>query len=189
MGRGGQPRPERLLSQGLVMSVRKKQEHQGQSFDWILWLKWILVTTLGWSIGVALGIELLIGAVVGTLQWLVLRPLIRDDGWWIPASAIGWAGAAVGIGFAQPEDRLVGQVVIATGIGLGQWLVLRWQVHRAWWWIVLSTLGWALGMMGMLGVSLAGTVAGSVTGFGLELLLRHRRSSTSATNDREHVGC
>jgi hypothetical protein len=54
-------------------------------------------------------------------------------------------------------------------------LVLRRWVYRAGWWIVISASGWALGLTGILGASLAGAVAGGVTGITLELLVRHLR--------------
>jgi len=159
-----------------MVKLRKEEKRKRESFDWILWLKWILVTTLGWAVGLALGIEFVIGAAVGILQWIVLRPLVREDGWWIPASAAGWAGGAALVTLVlRPQSPVLGPVVIGAGIGVAQWLVLRWQVYRAWWWILLSTLGWTLGMLGLLGASLVGAVAGAVTGFALELLLRHRR--------------
>ncbi len=160
-----------------MVKLRKEEKRKQESFDWILWLKWILVTTLGWAVGLALGIEFVIGAVVGILQWIVLRPLVREDGWWVPASAAGWAGGAALVTFVlRPENPVLAPAIIGAGMGLAQWLVLRWQVYRAWWWIVLSTLGWTLGMMGLLGAPLVGGVAGAVTGFALELLLRHRRA-------------
>lgn len=36
----------------------------------------------------------LFGAVLGTMQWLVLRGRVRQAGWWIAISACGWALAA-----------------------------------------------------------------------------------------------
>jgi len=67
---------------------------------------WVLASTVGWAVGLALGwawVGLLTagavaGAVVGTLQWLVLRGKISQAGWWLPACTVGWAvGWAVGI--------------------------------------------------------------------------------------------
>ncbi|MFC1683419.1 hypothetical protein ACFL0G_04355 [Candidatus Zixiibacteriota bacterium] len=40
---------------------------------------------LGWTVVVALG-----GAVMGILQWLVLRREISRAGWWMLASTVGW---------------------------------------------------------------------------------------------------
>jgi len=158
------------------MNLRSERERKAASFNWTLWLKWILVSTLGWALGLALRVEFAVGAAVGVLQWLVLRPLVRRDGWWIPASAIGWAGSAALVTFLlRPENPFVAPAIIGAGIGVAQWLVLRWQVQRAWWWIVLSTLGWAVGLMGVFGAPLAGAAAGAVTGVGLELLLRYPR--------------
>jgi hypothetical protein len=158
------------------MRLRSDRERKAASFDWTLWLKWILASTLGWAIGLVLRVEFAIGVAVGILQWLVLRPLVRGAGWWIPASAGGWGvGAALVTLVLRPENPFIAPVIIGVGIGVAQWLVLRWQFQRAWWWIVLSTLGWAVGMMGVFGASLAGAAAGAVTGVALELLLRHPR--------------
>lgn len=158
------------------MKLRSERERKAASFNWTLWLKWILVSTLGWVIGWALTNQFVVGAVIGAMQWVVLRPLIRKHGWWIPASAAGWAGSAALVTFLlRPGNPFVGPAVIGAGIGVAQWLILSWQLQRAWWWIVLSTLGWTVGLMGVFGASLAGAAAGAVTGVGLELLLRHRR--------------
>lgn len=163
------------------MSLGAEEEHRKGAFDWTLWLKWVLVSTLGWGISMAVGAQFLIGTIVGLLQWLVLRSQFRGHGWWIPASAGGWAGAAGLITLIlKPESAggLAGMItpfLLGTGIGLGQWLVLRGQVQRAWWWIVVSALGWTVGLLDVLGVSLTGSVAGAATGLGLELLLRHPR--------------
>lgn len=162
------------------MKQEEESVRKPESFNWTLWLKWILVTTLGWLIGFALSSDLLFGTVIGTLQWVVLRPLIREDGWWIPASAAGWAAGVALVSFLLPPmNPIAAHAVIGTGIGLAQWLVLRWQVQRAWWWIVLSALGWTVGMMGILGGYLEGAAAGAATGFALELLLRHPRRQAS----------
>lgn len=174
------------------MRLRSERERRAESFNWILWLKWILVTTLGCALGLALRVEFAIGAVVGVLQWLVLRSLLREDGWWIPASAAGWAGSVALVTLIlRPQNPLVAPLLLGAGIGLTQWLVLRWQLEQAWWWIVLSTLGWAIGMMGIFGASLAGAAAGAVTGVALERLLRHpkpqaQRAEGTATRTDEH---
>jgi len=159
------------------MRLRSERKRKSESFNWTLWVKWILVTTLGWAGGLALGVEFVVGVVVGSLQWLVVRPLIRQDGWWIPASGAGWAGGVALVTLLlRPANPVVGPALIGAGIGVAQWLVLRWQFQRAWWWIVVSTLGWAVGLMGVFGAPLAGAAAGAVTGVALEFLLRHPRS-------------
>lgn len=146
------------------------------SFDWILWLKWILVSTLGWVAGLVLPAEVVIaiGTVMGFMQWIVLRSLMGEAGWWILATAVGWAVGQMVVNIVP----LVGTVVVQGAVlgavtGTMQWFVLRRWVYRAAWWIVMSTLGWAVGPV--LGTSLVGAVVGAVTGFALELLLRHAR--------------
>ncbi len=174
------------FSSSAAMRVEEEQGRKHESFDWTLWAKWILVTTLGWLIAFALWPEpgygqLGYGAVIGTAQWVVLRPSVREDGWWIPVSAAGWAGGVAVVSFLLPAiNPIAAQAIIGGGMGLAQWLVLRWQVHRAWWWIVLSALGWTVAMMGILGGLLEGALAGAVTGFALELLLRHPREEASS---------
>lgn len=146
------------------------------SFNWILWAKWILVSTLGWVLGGVLALEILTGLVIGALQWIVLRPLIRQSGWWILSSALGWAaGQGLALLFPPLEGKLLLMTTIGAALGFGQWLILRWQIYRAWWWIVLSTLGWAVGGTQILGESMIGTIAGAATGIALEFLLRVRR--------------
>jgi len=99
-----------------------------------------------------------LGSVVGLMQWFVLRRQISRSGWWILASA---AGLAVVIGAAIVVARLTDYsegldsfavlfrwiVVMALGgavIGMLQRPILRQRVSRASWWVLASTLGWAL---------------------------------------------
>jgi hypothetical protein len=149
---------------------------QTPAFDWVLWLKWTLLSTLGWVVGWALTGEMVIavGAVVGMMQWIVLRPLVHQAGWWIVASGVGWAAgyAVTTIAFSAESIVLPG-AVIGAALGTMQWLVLQRLVYRAVWWIVISSLSWAIGPI--LGAPLVGAVVGAVTGLGLELLLRHPR--------------
>lgn len=150
--------------------------HQTPSFDSVLWLKWMLLSTVGWVMGWALTGEaaITIGAVVGIMQWMVLRTLFRQAGWWILASSVGWAAGYAMISILFPSESIVlpGAVIGAT-MGAMQWLVLRRWVYRAAWWIVISSLSWTIGPI--LGAPFVGAVVGAVTGFALELLLRHPR--------------
>ena len=105
------------------------------------------------------------------------------------ASILGLAVA----GFASTAVTLAGGSEIPWGFavigfvggaiaGLMQWFVLRQQVSRAGWWVLASTVSWAvLGLVaeGMIrrfltfGVGLAGGVVGlGVTGLALVWLLR-----------------
>lgn len=157
------------------MSTEERPREQ-PSFDWVLWLKWVLASTLGWVAGVLLPVTgaFPVGTTVGIAQWLVLRPIFKQAGWWIPASALGWALGQILITAVVPIPNTFLQGAVLGGtLGIAQWLVLRRWVHRAGWWIVLGAVGWSAGPV--LGASLVGAVAGATTGFALELLLRYAR--------------
>ena len=93
---------------------------------------------------------LVVGAVIGTGQWLVARRLLGDPRAWIPATAVAMAigllvGAwVVGYGTSLGELALMGAI---TGIplGLAQAFLLRDRVANAWVWAVAMPLLWALG--------------------------------------------
>jgi hypothetical protein len=154
-------------------------DHTTPSFDWILWLQWVMLTTLGWILGGVVFPELglLVGGVVlGILQWAVLRQQLRQAGWWIAASGVGWAlGWAMAIILLPPELGVLAGPLIGLTVGSLQWLVLRREVRRAGWWLVVSPLAWTAGLSGLLGMLLVGTAVGVITGIALELLLRYPR--------------
>ena len=152
----------------------QEASQETRSFDWALWWQWVLVSTLGWLLGWTLVHQVVIGAVIGIAQWLVLRRLVSRAGWWILASTVGWAvGAAVVTLVFPPQPGVLAGAVLGAMTGLAQWFVLRRWVRQAGWWVLISALGWAIGLIGVLGASLAGAVVGAVTGIALELLLRH----------------
>jgi drug/metabolite transporter (DMT)-like permease len=177
-----------------------------KSVDWFVWLQWALASGLGAAVGFALADAVLrpfsealydamaevvifglIGAMMGILQWLVLRRHFSQVGWWVAASAVG--GTLVGIGGAYYGNK-EGQVnltvfysLVGSILGALQWLLLRRRISRSGWWVVASLLGWALAlpviqsldrlglMRGLsdaivypLGFGLMGTVVGIVTG-------------------------
>ncbi len=166
-----------------------------------LWLRWVAANALaemlglGATLGVgyllfarlgdppnlaaALGMILLMtasgaieGAVVGLLQWSVLRralPAVSRRAWvvatlagalvaWflgsLPSTLIGLAsGPAEAAAPAQePPAALVLTMAAAMGLVLGailgmpQWRVLRRVVGRAWIWMPANSVAWALGM-------------------------------------------
>jgi len=104
------------------------------------------------------------GVVVGTMQWLVLRHHLKQTGWWIPATIVGWGlsggvagslsglmgGAVTSVG---PNRGLVGFFVaallgaVAVGFlpGASQWLVLRRQIPRARSWLLGTAGGFVAG--------------------------------------------
>ncbi len=147
------------------------------SFDWALWLQWILCTTLAWILGSLLPQAFALfagGVVIGVLQWTVLRQRIGHAGWWIVASAVGWAaGWVLVIAMIPPEFGILTGTVLGAAMGILQWFILRRLVRQATWWIVVSVLGWTVALTGFMGNLLIGGVVGALTGTALELLLRY----------------
>jgi hypothetical protein len=143
-----------------------------------VWWQWVLASMVGWAAGWALfgtfadglarfnplGLQIghlfgwmVGGAVIGMLQWLVLRRQIDLAAWSILASSIGLtagfiAGYALG---GPPFDFLLAFTLVGLVNGIVQWLALRQQVERAGWWIVASCVGFALGGAVAVGVALA----------------------------------
>lgn len=62
--------------------------------------RWIILSSLGWISGYILSVIFLpnmnllagtiIGVMVGTMQWLILRKEVDWAGWWIIISALAW---------------------------------------------------------------------------------------------------
>src|SRR6185503_10513746 len=83
------------------------------------------------------------GALLSSVQWLVLRRVLARAGWWIPAHAVAWAVGMVvsflGIGLVQAETplALIALIGAATGLAMGATvaaitgLALVWLLSRA----------------------------------------------------------
>ena len=134
--------------------------HRFNTKAWLLWtagflafpIAGVLATALVGRIddvGSALIGGMVVGAVIGTGQWLVARRLL-DAQTWIPATALAMGigllvGAwVVGYGTSLGELALMGFI---TGIPLGaaQAYLLRDRVANAWVWAAAMPLLWALG--------------------------------------------
>lgn len=176
-----------------------------------LWLWWTLATAVAFGLGGRWGTALsqssdiiVIGylavaaslILAGALQWVALRRLIADAGWWVPASvaAVAIVGILVfGLGQINRDvGWVLGVVVGWVVLGVLQWLVLRGQVAGAGWWVLATALGlivaipvvgfvtWASGSPpdGPTGTILRwlafGAAYGAVTGTALWWLLRER---------------
>lgn len=175
------------------------------SADTKLRLRWTLLSALGLSLGIVAALVLgapieavvgmilvtpvltgLVGAVLGTSQWVVLRRRIANARWWIPASAAGLGiGLAAGVVLVEQVGRTLtgGQVSVGSmdnatralsmavvglvsGVCLGaaQKLVLRSRssqpgIGRGW--LGMSTLG--LGVALVAGSLAADFVFGGLT--------------------------
>jgi hypothetical protein len=194
------------------MEVTESQAEWGFWLGWVVasTVGIILGLILGFGLGLTIGGfdnefgvlrtilgEFMFGAAigfgVGILQWLVLRRRVSGVGWWVLASTAGLAGARGGAAaLASGNSEVLGSyawLVAAMALGgavtgILQWLVLRGKVSRAGWWVLASTVGWALGFAVMdagaelvgvdciLGALLPGPVLGAVTGGALVWLLR-----------------
>ena len=152
------------------------------SADTKLRFLWTLLSALGLSLGIVAALVLgapieavvgmilvtpvltgLVGAVLGTSQWVVLRRRIANARWWIPASAAGLGiGLAAGVVLVEQAGRALtgGQVSVrsmdvstralsmavvglVSGVCLGaaQKLVLRSRSDIGGHWLWMSTLG------------------------------------------------
>jgi len=157
------------------------------STDTRLRLRWTLLSALGLALGLVAALVLgapieavvgmmlvtpvltgLVGAVLGTSQWVVLRRRIANARWWIPASAAGLGiglaggvvlveqvgraltGGQVHVGSLDSATRALSLTVVGlvSGVCLGaaQRLVLRPfpGMGRRWLWMSTAGLGAAL---------------------------------------------
>jgi len=136
------------------------------------WLAWFLASVMGYAVGMLLGasvahgifnrdpfdatmgltLGIVMGAIGGFAQWVVLRQRIPGAGWWILASAMGFA-AVFGLSGAVPSNNpaTTGFIMaVAFGLvgGIPQWLILRRTVPRAGWWVLADILGLLAGEIG-----------------------------------------
>ncbi len=157
------------------------------NIGWGFWLAWVLASIMGFGMGAVLGLAvayglfyregfdatqgitlgIVMGAIGGSLQWVVLREKVARAGWWVLASALGLAvaggapGAATGPTGAITADNwamavtLFG-VIFGLVAGTMQWQVLKQaQIARAGWWVLASIFG---SLVGALCVPAAGAI-------------------------------
>jgi hypothetical protein len=90
------------------------------------------------------------GAILGGVQWLVLRTAIPLPIWWVIATSAGMAlGLVLSVAFFGTEttgnELLWRAGITGLSIGIAQWIVL-WQVlPQSALWIAVVGLGWVLG--------------------------------------------
>jgi hypothetical protein len=149
---------------------------KSETIDWVFWFYWIMATTLGWLLGSIFfqGIPVVIsGVAIAAFQWAVLYKRIPKAWRWVILSSLGWIAGYIlfVIFFAANLGFLLGPLVGAT-VGIAQWFLLRKEVDWAGWWIVISILAWATGLILMPGLLTSGALPGALTGLSLVILFR-----------------
>ena len=175
---------------GALMSTDRRH------VSWLLWLWWVAAGAIGGGVGGTLAAPLLTigdsdwilaansyvylivaGVVTGVLQWLLLRRYIRGAGWWVLATVIGWQAGFAAVGaiglfiildldvYGVPTAGLSG-LQFGAVVGLAQWLVLRRQVAREGWWILVGAIGWTMSFLVArdVGAALGGIATGALGG-------------------------
>jgi hypothetical protein len=134
-----------------------------------LWLEWVLASTLGWAIAfsvaaptgsfahwitrwtvVVIALSILMGAILGLGQWIVLRQHMARANYWVFASAIGFGigltlSTKVAIGHDVVTGVLLGHLVLGSVLGLAQWITLQRRLRETIFWMLASVLGWSIG--------------------------------------------
>lgn len=159
---------------------------------WLIWatLNFMLLAVLSAAnlppeqgLLISVAFLVVVGAVLGSVQWWVLRRQVPQAQRWIIFTALGFA---VGTFFDL--------IFAGLGVGLLQWLLLRSVLNKTGWWPVVNAVAWPVGYMagsllgaavGQLTNSLAlaaivtwgssGAIVGAVTGAMLLWLLRENR--------------
>ncbi|MDZ8023381.1 MAG: protein kinase [Nostoc sp. DcaGUA01] len=178
------------------------------------WVRWVLANIISGTlvsmvlyfsgeanpnVGVLWFIGSLLAALVGTMQWLVLRQKVYQAASWILGTTAGFAVGAVvsyAVTYNWSENNrhaiaFLGAIIVAS---VGQWLVLRQHVHKAGWWMLTTPISFTVGLfvmvlaIGFLGsvlgysaniytlvfvIAVLDAVFGALTGVVLVRLLRH----------------
>ena len=161
-------------------------DRNAASFDWFLWLLWIMATAWGWIVGHILfpAIYLVAAGVgVAVFQWLILQRRLGRSWRWLVYTAAGWlAGVLLALAMGHFEAGFGAGLLLGVTTGLAQWLILRREVRWAAWWIPISAAGWSTGLSMALAPLLAGILAGAMTGIALVLLLSYPRQPQAAAS-------
>jgi hypothetical protein len=186
--------------------------------QWTIWSLWVILTALGDTIGLLVGgslaylffpadniqfalvLGLIGGLILGVAQWLLLRQIFLDVGWWILATGIAWAiGDPLGtiivtIGKQMMPSLLaacIGSAVIGTILGFSQWLILRKKfISTSTIWIAATILSLLIGtfikripnLHPALVILIAGVVGAAITGLTLVWLMQNFQPTASNEN-------
>jgi hypothetical protein len=104
--------------------------------------RWTLASAVGWGLGFLAGAGLsslyslsgalfglvtglVTGAFLGTLQWMLLRGVVSQAGWWIPVNILAWGSALL---YYRPSAWL--GLLIGALAGIVTAIALLWLFHR-----------------------------------------------------------
>ncbi len=133
----------------------------------LLW--WVLANAVGGAVVGTLeegGFQffatlILTGPILGVAQWFVLKRYIRQAGWWVLASTVGWyLGIPVTLITREIINPIITEMLLTVSQsweafwlhvinqcvtfavwGVAQWLVLSRHFQQAWRWILASSVG------------------------------------------------
>ena len=160
----------------------------------LLWLGWLLATSLGWAVGWFVGATFygetfggfVSGGLGGSLGWIgqaailsvVERRLsvywaLSSVAFWLAGLGLGMALSFLAAGYVHPTPIAIALGVLLTGVS--QWLVLRSRVRRAGWWPIVLVLGFVVGGSAVSlvrlisGGAVLGGLGGAILGAGIGL--------------------
>lgn len=117
------------------------------------------------------------GAVVGLIQWPILRRVVLHAGWWVLPNALAFSAAAA-VGFQSANNRRIAGALLGIALVLTQSLLLRWNIIRSAWWVAVCTLVFSMTVVVFEGDLTFAILFGTITGIALLCLLRQPRTIT-----------
>jgi hypothetical protein len=191
-----------------------------------LWFMWVVATSIGSLVAYFIGamtlgffvfpdippiigwpiLELIVGSVagatLGALQWLILRPHVRQGQRWILVTALGTAVAlSASVPLNVSSTPVFYGVLLGISLGIFQGLVVSHQRLLVITWILVSTIAWTIGMSVYCSCGLArfvleqtipyevlilapGVIAGSITGCVIVWLFHHSRKAALSNKEQ-----
>ena len=173
-----------------------KTEHT--NVGWGFWIAWVLASIVGFGMGSLIGMSvsytllpemgitdefgvahlLMFGTMLGTtsgfLQWVVLREKVAQAGWWVLASAMGFAIAGgtlgtIGINENYLTAGILFTVLFGVAGGIMQALVLkRAQIARVGLWVLVNILG---SLVGAISVPVAEAISAATGNYDLSTMV------------------